>query len=150
MINIRVLADTPHLETVAGWLHAEWWRHDGWTPDATIDFLLAATGPAAPISFVAEIDGAPAGHALLDIDDLASRRELTPWLASVLVAPDLRNRGVGRALASRVVATARGLGHAVLWAHTSTALAYWQHFGFVAVGEDSWAGGPTTLLRLDL
>jgi len=150
VISIRVLADTPHVETVAGWLHAEWWRHEGWTLDATIDFLRTATGPSAPISFVAELDGRPAGHALLDVDDLASRRELTPWLASVLVAPELRSRGVGRALAKRVVETARALGHAEIWAHTSTALAYWQRFGFVAVGEERWAGGPTTLLRLGL
>jgi predicted N-acetyltransferase YhbS len=150
VISIRVLAETPHVETVAGWLHTEWWVHEGWSLDATIGFLRAAVGPAAPVSFVAEVDARPAGHAMLDVDDLKARPDLTPWIVSVLVAPEFRGRGVGRALAYHVVAAARARGYTTLWAHTSTALDYWKRFGFVEVGAERWAGGPTTLLRLDL
>lgn len=150
MIGIRVLAETPHAATVASWLHAEWWAQEGWSLDGTIGFLRAAVGPAAPVSFVAEVDGCPAGHAMLDVDDLKTRPDLTPWMVSVLVAPALRGRGVGRALAHHVVAAARARGYPMLWAHTSTALEYWKRFGFIEIGSERWAGGPTTLLRLDL
>lgn len=144
------MAETPHLQTAAAWLHAEWWQRAGYTLEATAAWLRAARGPSAPIAFLAEIDQAPAGTALLDTDDLDTRMDLTQWLASVLVAPAFRGRGVGRALAAHVAAAARARGFRELWAHTSTALGYWRRFGFAVAGEEVWAGAPTTLLRLDL
>lgn len=147
---IAVLAETPHLATVAGWLHGEWWHAAGWSLAATAEFLESASGPSAPITWVATLDGQPAATATLDTDDLASRMDLSPWLASVFVAPGFRGRGLGRALAAHAIATARRLGHAELWLHTFTAEPYWRGFGFVPSGEERWAGGPTTLMRLAL
>jgi GNAT superfamily N-acetyltransferase len=48
----------------------------------------------------------PVGTASLAHDDLAARRDLTPWLAGVLVEPAFRGRGYATALVRRVEAFA--------------------------------------------
>jgi N-acetylglutamate synthase-like GNAT family acetyltransferase len=47
-----------------------------------------------------------------------TRLDLAPWLASVLVAPAYRRRGVGSALAERVVEEARALAVETLYLYT--------------------------------
>jgi GNAT superfamily N-acetyltransferase len=145
---IRPLATTPHVPTVARWLHDQWWGEDGWTLGATADFLAAATGPAAPIAFVALDDaGAPLGTATLDIDDLAVRPDLTPWLASVLVAPAARGHGVGRALVRHIEAAARTLGHRELWLYTPDAAGFYDRLGWRPAGAERWHDVRVMLMR---
>lgn len=150
--RIRVLAETPHLDAVAAWLHAAWWAADGWPLQATRDFLAAARGPAPPVTFVAEdpATGAPLGTATLDLDDLPARPDLAPWLASVWVAPEARRRGIASALVAAVEARAAALGHARLWLFTPDKATYYAARGWTAAGTESWRGGPVTLMRRDL
>jgi GNAT superfamily N-acetyltransferase len=154
MIRIRPLAETPHLTEIARWLHAEWWRAEGWTLEATAAFLRAATGPAAPACFVAEADGVPGGvpvgTATLDTDDLPSRRDLTPWLASVLVAPGWRGRGVGDALVRHVEAAAASLGHQRLWLITPDSEAFYAARGWARAGIETWQGRQVPLMMKSL
>ncbi len=145
--SIRVLAATPHVATVARWLHDEWWRALGWTPETVAGFLQEAAGPAPPVAYVTEVGGRPAGTATLDIDDLAARRDLSPWLASVFVAPEFRGQGIGTLLARHAIAAAQAMGQRELWLHSFTAVAFWQRFGFVVVGQEETVGRPTTLMR---
>jgi predicted N-acetyltransferase YhbS len=143
---IRPLAETPHVAEVAAWLHAQWWAEDGWTLPATEAWLRAATGPAAPCTFVAEIEGRPAGTATLDTDDLPHRLDLTPWLASVLVRPEFRGRGVGGALVDHVVAAARALGHRRIWLFTPDAAPFYAARGWAPAGEETWRARPVALM----
>lgn len=147
MLTIRRIAETPHAAAVAAWLHAAWWDLEGWSLAATQAFLEAAAGPAAPIAFVAERDGAPVGTATLDTDDLESRPDLTPWLASVWVAPSWRGQGVATALVRHVEATAAALGLPELWLHTADAVPLYARLGWQPIGMETWQGKPTTLMR---
>jgi len=149
-VVIRILAATPHVPTVARWLHDTWWAEDGWSLTDTEAFLRAACGPAAPIAFVAEADGTPLGTATLDVDDLAVRPDLTPWLASVFVAPSRRGRGIGRALVRHVEATARALGYARLWLYTPDAAAFYDRLGWRPVGAERWRNMRVMLMRREL
>jgi predicted N-acetyltransferase YhbS len=148
--HIAILAETPHLETVAGWLHAQWWAMDGHDLAATRAFLAAARGPAAPLTLVAEAGGQPLGTATLDIDDLTTRPDLTPWMASVLVAPAARGQGVASALIAEITVRARALGHAGLFLFTSDQAAFYAKRGWRSLGTESWRGQPVTLMRRDL
>lgn len=145
-MRILPLAETPHVATVAAWLHAEWWAASGWTLDGTAGFLRAATGPAAPCCFVAEEAGMPLGTALFDIDDLPSRPDLSPWLASVLVAPAHRGRGVATALVRRVEDAARAQGHREIWLFTFSAAAFYAARGWRPAGVEEWQGRPVDLM----
>lgn len=150
MVRILPIAATPHVAEVAAWLHAQWWAAEGWSLESTAAWLRAAAGPAAPVSFVAEEAGRPLGTATLDTDDLASRPELTPWLASVLVAPAARGRGIGTALVAHVAAAAAARGHRRIWLHTMDAAAFYLARGWRVVGAETWCGQPTTLMRTEL
>ncbi len=149
-MRIRSLAETPHAAEVASWLHRQWWEGDGWTLPATEAWLRAATGPAAPCTFVAESEGSPIGTATLDTDDLPHRMDLSPWLASVLVAPEWRGRGVGGALVEHVARQARALGHPRIWLFTPDAAAFYAARGWAPAGEERWRGQPVALMVREL
>nr|WP_264185661.1 GNAT family N-acetyltransferase [Roseicella aerolata] len=112
--------------------------------------MRAAAGPAAPISFVAEEAGRPLGTATLDTEDLAGRPDLAPWLASVLVAPAARRRGIGTRLVGHVEAVAAALGHRRLYLHTMDRSAFYAARGWQALGTELWLGRPTVLMAKDL
>jgi GNAT superfamily N-acetyltransferase len=147
---IRPLGASPHLATVAGWLHRQWWAADGWTLEATTEWLAAALGPAAPLTLVAEQDGVPLGTATLDTEDLDSRPDLSPWLASVLVTPPARRQGVATALLRAIEDRARALGHAKLWLYTPDKAQFYAMRGWREAGPELWRDRPVTLMRRDL
>jgi GNAT superfamily N-acetyltransferase len=150
VVTVRPIAGTPHVAEVARWLHAEWWATEGWSLAATEAFLRAAAGPAAPISFVAEAEGRPLGTATLDMDDLLTRPDLAPWLASVLVAPAARGRGLGSRLAAHVEAAAAALGHTRIYLHTMDRAGFYAARGWRVIGQDAWCGQPTVLMTKEV
>jgi predicted N-acetyltransferase YhbS len=149
-MRILPLAETPHLAEVARRLHGQWWAADGWSLEATEAWLRAATGPAAPCTFVAEIEGRAVGTATLDTDDLPHRLDLSPWLASVLVWPEFRGRGIAGALVAHVEAAAQALGHPRLWLFTPDAAAFYAARGWAPAGEETWHGRRVALMVREL
>jgi len=104
-VQIAYLADHPeHIDTLAPWLHAQW----GWfTAGSTLDSRREGLGKQLnreelPIALVAHEQGQPLGTACLRVNDMDTRPDLTPWLASVYVAPDARTRGIGSQLIAAV------------------------------------------------
>jgi GNAT superfamily N-acetyltransferase len=150
VVTIRPVVASPHLATVAAWLHRAWWAADGYGLAATEAFLAAAAGPAAPVCFVAEADGAALGTATLDLDDLPSRTDLTPWLASVWVLPAARRRGIASRLVAHVERRATELGHARLHLFTPDAASFYAARGWAAIGTERWRGAPVTLMARPL
>src|SRR5262245_10934330 len=120
-MRIDYLAD--HLELaplLAGWHHAEWAELlPGWTRAQAEEELRAHTGRRRIPTTVVALEGAePAGSASLLADDLEGWEHLTPWVASVYVAPAYRGRGLGRRLVSRVVEEARALDVPTVYLYT--------------------------------
>jgi GNAT superfamily N-acetyltransferase len=144
---IRPLAESQHVAEVAGWLHAQWWANEGWTLAETAAWLAAATGPAAPLTLVAEAAGRPLGTATLDTEDLPSRPDLSPWLASVLVRPEARRRGIATALVAAVEHRAKHLGHRELWLYTTDQAGFYAARGWLAAGEAQNRGVRVALMR---
>ena len=99
------------------------WHHDQWrtiTPHLTVADRIAGfrsrTGRRqVPTAFVAVLDDIVVGMACLVAQDMETRPPLTPWLATVQVAPDYRGRGIRSALSERVVAEGRGLAFSTLY-----------------------------------
>lgn len=143
---IRPVAQSPHLPRIAAWLHAEWWAAGGHALAETEAFLRAATGPAAPCALVAEQGGVPMGTATLDVEDLPSRPDLSPWLASVLVAPAFRRQGVATALVAEVRRRAAALGHQRLWLFTGGQASFYAARGWSPEGAETYRGQPVTLM----
>jgi hypothetical protein len=81
------------IRQVAQWLWAEWACRKGRTLDMVIGRLDARAASGGPEqTFVVLDGGVPVATASFVAEDLPSRPDLTPWLASVFVDPPHRGR----------------------------------------------------------
>jgi GNAT superfamily N-acetyltransferase len=134
---------------VAAWLVAEFGYPGSRTQQELTALILAPpTGPEE--SFVLLDDDRPVGTASLSHDDLASRRDLTPWLAGVYVEPPYRGRGHGSALVRRVEAFALAASVPTLWLYTWTAEPLYARLGWQRVGLETDRGQEVVLMSRDL
>jgi predicted N-acetyltransferase YhbS len=132
-MRIDYLAD--HLEMsplLASWHYQEW---EALLPDWSFAQALAElqshTGRRqVPTTLVAIEDDRPIGSASLLEADLVGWEHLSPWLASLFVAPEFRGRGLGRELVSRVVEEAKALGVSVVYLFTAGQADYYQRLGW--------------------
>ncbi|MBZ9559612.1 MULTISPECIES: GNAT family N-acetyltransferase [Modicisalibacter] len=144
----RLPPDSPHLDTVTRWTHDTWGHLN-----PALDFAdrLAETrdecGEAGvPSVFVAMSGETPLGTASLIVDDMSSRPELTPWLASVFVLPEWRGRGIASALVRRVECEAREAGLERFYLYTPDQQALYRRLGWRDVESVDYRGETVTIM----
>jgi GNAT superfamily N-acetyltransferase len=132
MLIIDFLKNHPkHVETVSRWIYDEWDHKSDMDLDAVILKMRSCLNDdRIPLTLVAIEDGKPLGTVSIYEDDLNSRPDLRPWLASLFVHPDHRNKGVGSALMEQLIAIAKGLEIVRLYLHTETASEYYRRKGW--------------------
>ena len=83
---------------------------------------------------------------------MKERPDLTPWMASVYVAPEARRRGHVIPLIHAVEAAATAAGILTIWLHTNSAARIYAKAGWRTVEVVQRDGGetPATLMRRDL
>lgn len=122
----RLSADDPNAEIVAGWTFEAWGHlHPGLTLAQAIECLKAECGQGGvPSIFLAMQGRTPVGTASLIADDMSTRPELTPWLASVFVVPEWRGQGIASSLVQQVEEEAleNGIQHFYLYTPDQQAL----------------------------
>jgi GNAT superfamily N-acetyltransferase len=128
--------------------HAEWLTV---TPglsvtDRIAGFKARAKRGSIPTGFVAIDEDAVIGMACLVECDIESHCHLTPWLATLLVAPSCRRRGVGTALASRAADEATRLGVSNLFLFTFDRQSFYSRLGWVPLEPATYAGRPGTVM----
>ena len=132
-MKIEYLAD--HLEflpTLAQWHHDEWGHLN---PAGSVESRLARLRSCCqrggiPLAVFAHENGQLLGSASLVRNDMETRPELTPWLASVFVAPAHRRRGVGALLVRRVMAEAAAQNFAILYLYTVRSKNFYANLGW--------------------
>lgn len=157
-IDIVPLSRIPHCAPIlAHWSYVQWYRN------RPIEFkvVLAAYQARAqsltiPLTLVALVRGLPVGMVSLKLDDLWSRRDLNPWLASLYVHPLYRHQGIASQLMKRLVseASAQGIHRLHLFIggeeydllHRYYLDRGWQHLDY-AIDNDQH---PTEIFSLDL
>lgn len=151
-IEIVTVRDRPDvIPTIALWLWSEWARHKGRSQQRVIDRLRARASMDGPErTWVVLDDATPAATASLVLDDLDTRPDLSPWLASVFVDPAHRGRGHAWRLVQVVEDAARAGGTDTLWLHTEHAAGLYARLGWIAVGEEVDHGHAVTLMRRSL
>ena len=92
-------------------LHFDEWRH--FSPDKTLADRVSklqelASSSELPFMVVAIEGKKLVGSAALVYDDMRTRKELSPWLASVFVKPEFRRKGIAAALVRQI---SRGTGN---------------------------------------
>lgn len=128
----RLSAHPEVLPVLATWFEAEWpaWYGPGGPGDALQDLRAFADGRGLPIGVVAFRAGTLCGVAALKATSIASHDHLTPWAAAGLVAPALRQQGIGAVLLAALESEARNLGHAFIHCGTRTAASLLQRSGW--------------------
>lgn len=151
-MKIINLATAPeHIPTIAAWHHAQWgYLNPGGTVDTRIEKMQRyLKGAAIPAMYIC-VDGEHlAGTAALVESDMDSHPELSPWLASVYVNPDYRNRGVGARLVKHVVSQAKAHGLGTLYLFTPDQARFYQSMGWEFIAQESYRGGEATLMKID-
>jgi GNAT superfamily N-acetyltransferase len=143
---IVAVSDRPELAPiVASWLVAEF-GHPGSRTVAELTALILSPPSGPEESFVLFDHDKPVGTASLSHDDLASRRDLTPWLAGVFVEPAYRGRGYATALVRRVEAFASVASVPTLWLYTWTAESLYARLGWHRVGLETNRGEEVVLM----
>lgn len=150
--KVDYLADHPeHIPRLAEWLHAQWgYLHEGDSVERRAARLEArSTRGGIGTAFVA-VDGKTLlGTASLVDQDLEIRPELTPWLASVFVAPEHRRKGVAAALVRRVVEEARGRGITPLYLWTTDQESLYARLGWRPVERTRFRDEDIVVMAID-
>ena len=134
MLHTVALTDRLDLAPlVAQWLHAEFSHARGPSLPERIVHLQSQKPPEE--TFILYDDDVPVGTARLVVNDLPSRPDLTPWLASVVIPPELRGRGYSAPLIRHVETKATAIAP-VLWLYTWTAEPLYTRMGWERVGPE--------------
>lgn len=135
-MQIVYLCDHPALIPELAELNFKEWGHfkPHDTLEARTERMRKACGKGAvPTVVVAIEDSQLLGGALLIDSDLASRPDLTPWLAGVYVKAEHRGRGAASALVTRIVEEAAALGIPELYLYTDTSQSLYAGLGWDVV-----------------
>lgn len=152
-MHISYLAEHPHLiPALAGWHHAEWAHlNPGDTVEARISRMQKLLAKEqVPTAFVALQGETLLGSASLIDNDMDTRKDLQPWLASVYVAPEFRDRGVGSALVQRVVDEARALGIKTLYLFTPDRESLYARMGWKVIERTEYRGEQVVVMELPI
>ena len=152
-IRIVDLRDAPqHIPQLAAWHHEQWsYLNPGKTLEHRIENLRDHLEPTElPRTFIAVAEhGTPLGSASLVAHDMDSHPELTPWLASVFVAPIHRKKGIGAALVQRVMAAAGEAGIERLTLFTPDQEAFYQSLGWHTIAKELYRGDEVTIMQFE-
>lgn len=138
--------------TLARW-HGEEWGDllPDWGVRPALTELLTHTGRTLiPLTLVGMDGDRVLGSVSLIADDLPGWEHLTPWLASVFVAPDARGRGIGSRLVEEAEATAARLGYRRLHLFTSGQEPFYRRLGWVPLAATALRNHPVTVMMKDL
>lgn len=152
-MQIAYLADHfHHIPTVAAWQYEEWGHlNPGDSLQGRIERLGQHLGcPGIPTTLIAVENDIVMGSAGLVVNDLRSHPDLTPFMASVFVAPTYRGRGIATALVTQMKVVAQQLGFPVLYLITADQQRLYARLGWVAQRDLEYRGEVVTLMAVTL
>ncbi|MET3926591.1 GNAT family N-acetyltransferase [Devosia sp. 2618] len=136
------------IERLTALLDAQW--PDWYNPrgaSARTDLSERMRRDGLPLGIVALVDGEVAGTCAVTAGSGGVVTERSPWLSGLVVAPEMRRRGVGRAMLGRARQEARRLGHQWIYALTADAAGLFEAEGWVEVDRIEVAGVPHRVFR---
>lgn len=151
--DIDFLADHPHyVSIIAPWLHLQWgWQHGEKTVEDRITRMKKWLHRGKiPFMLVAHSDGKPMGTTCVVENDMDSRQDLTPWIATVYVAKEYRKSGVGSTLVKRGMQEAKKIGVKRLYLITPDQENFYKQIGWSTIEKAQDLGREVFLMSADL
>jgi GNAT superfamily N-acetyltransferase len=152
MMQILDLKNEPwHISTLAHWHHHEWSSlNPGRTIDQRIEYMQSyLSDDLVPSTFIAKGPHLMGSAAITD-HDMDTRPQLTPWLASVFVAPEFRNQGVGSHLVKHVMQKAKDTGIETLYLFTPDRASFYEKLGWKILDNEEYRGHAVTVMSVKL
>jgi len=152
-MTIINLSQEPHqIPTLAQWHHAEWADlNPGQALEHRIEKMQAyLSNKLIPSTFIYKHEDQLAGSAAIIESDMDTRPELTPWLASVYVAPEFRRQGIGSELVKHVMLQAKTAGVAKLYLFTPDQAGFYAKLGWTAMAEEYYSDHRVTVMSVSL
>ena len=149
-VVIRPLADRPEsIPVLARWFHTEWSGIDGRSLISIEMQLRENLSPdSIPITFLAEVQTQIVGTVSLDISDFPGLDHFTPWVASLYVAPPVRQKGIGTALLFHVQQFAKWRKLEPLYLWTLRDIRFFENSGWRTLRHTTYNSHPVTVMRL--
>ena len=151
-VKIAHLAACPEvIPTLAAWVDDEWGAvlRGVTLADLAARFEASCVPGEIPETFVAREQGRPIGMASLVAEDMSTRPDLTPWLASVYVIPEARRRGVGSALVRRAMDAMTGLGIDRLYLFTPDQVPFYRRLGWAPLARTRYRGEDVQIMVVE-
>ena len=148
----RLKPNSPELEICAAWRYEAFLKSYGYSLlDSGAQLAKLATQPDEhETALIASVDGRLAGICLLVLQEFEPLHDVSPWLASLYVAPEFRKRGVARKLVAAIEDQARGHGVTRLHLYTGDAEKFYLKCGW-SLAEQGFADGePYAFMIRDL
>ncbi len=100
-----------------------------------VEFIKKTNNNRLPITYVAIENNECIGTASLFVNDLTTRMDLSPWLASLVVGHDYRNKGVGEKLINYALNEAKSLGYEKVFLKTENKGSFYSKRGWKYIGK---------------
>jgi polyamine oxidase len=150
----RLLEHPELVPVLARWHHAEFGHlYDPlvWNREiAALELEAMAQPSSTDVTWVALDSGDPAtvlgSVSLIGSDDLPGFEHLTPWLASLYVAPAWRGAGIGSRLVDIVIDEARRLEHEYVHLFTAGQERYYLDRGWRSIAAVEQRGQPANVM----
>lgn len=142
-----------HVHEMSVAFHREWshlvpgksveWVEESFRTRVALDRL--------PMAFVA-VDGAGdwLGTVSIKEHDLEDRQDLSPWLASLYVKDEFRNRGIGKALVEKACEVVRARGIPVAYLYTDGKERFYRNLGWTLVERRILHSSEIAILKREL
>jgi GNAT superfamily N-acetyltransferase len=150
--TIEYLVDHPScIPTLAVWHNAQWSYLDtGVSVSQREKNLLKHGTRQVPTTVVALSGRTLLGSASLIAHDMDTRLDLSPWLASVYVAPPHRRQGIGSALVQRIIQEAAALRLERMYLFTPDKEQFYTRLGWSVIDQTTYRGYAQVVMTIHL
>lgn len=116
-IDIVNLIDEPqYIEEVSKWIWKEWSQSKGLKlEDVIYRTKHSLNSKGIPTMYIAKIQDVVVGVVSIWVNDLTSRQDLSPWMATLYVDEKYRNLGIGKILQRKCITEAKNLNYDYLY-----------------------------------
>ncbi|MFM8342827.1 MAG: GNAT family N-acetyltransferase [Methylomonas sp.] len=151
-MQILDLRDAPQqIPKLAEWHHQQW---ASLNPNGSLEKRIVKmqdylSDELIPSTFIAKTSRLLGSAAIVD-NDMETWPELTPWLASVFVAPEYRRQGVGSQLVKHVMHKAKHAGIEAMYLFTPDQANFYQKLGWEVIANEEYRGHSVMVMRVRL